>query len=125
MKFFGSIFGALASASAISIVLGSSALLLTLGFTGAPLLLWTLAAAALLYGFGVPLWVWILFAIPAVVFNLRALRRTLVTRPIMKMMRAFRFLPVISDTERTAIEAGTVWVDGELFSGKPDFARLS
>jgi acyl-CoA dehydrogenase len=33
-------------------------------------------------------------------------------------------LPPMSNTEREALEAGTVWWDGELFSGKPDFARL-
>ncbi|HET6528587.1 MAG TPA: acyl-CoA dehydrogenase, partial [Balneolaceae bacterium] len=35
------------------------------------------------------------------------------------------FLPTISETERTAIEAGNVWVDAELFSGKPDLKRLA
>ena len=33
-------------------------------------------------------------------------------------------LPVISKTEREALDAGTVWYEGELFSGKPDFKRL-
>src|SRR3954462_8784460 len=33
-------------------------------------------------------------------------------------------LPRISDTEREALEAGTVWVDGEFFSGRPDFRRM-
>ena len=27
----------------------------------------------------------------------------------------------MSDTEREALEAGTVWWDGELFTGKPDW----
>lgn len=30
----------------------------------------------------------------------------------------------MSDTERAAIESGTVWWDAELFSGKPDWQRL-
>ena len=33
-------------------------------------------------------------------------------------------IPRISETERQALEAGTVWVDGELFSGRPSFRRL-
>lgn len=33
-------------------------------------------------------------------------------------------LPRISETERQALEAGTVWVDGDLFSGRPDFERM-
>ncbi|PXX99628.1 acyl-CoA dehydrogenase [Halomonas sp. LBP4] len=32
--------------------------------------------------------------------------------------------PKVSDTERTALEAGTVAWDGELFSGRPDWQRL-
>jgi acyl-CoA dehydrogenase len=33
-------------------------------------------------------------------------------------------VPSLSPTEREALEAGTVWADTELFSGKPDFTRL-
>ena len=40
------------------------------------------------------------------------------------MGRAKGLMPRISETERQALEAGTVWVDGELFSGRPDFRRM-
>ena len=33
-------------------------------------------------------------------------------------------LPQMSDTERDALEAGTVWWEGELFRGKPDWKKL-
>ncbi len=33
-------------------------------------------------------------------------------------------MPVISSTERDALEAGGVWWDGELFSGMPDWQKL-
>ena len=35
-----------------------------------------------------------------------------------------KILPPLSDTERQAMEAGSVWWDGELFSGKPDWSTL-
>lgn len=35
-----------------------------------------------------------------------------------------RALPAMSDTEREALEAGTVGFEGSLFEGKPDFERL-
>ncbi|KAA0014186.1 acyl-CoA dehydrogenase [Billgrantia pellis] len=35
-----------------------------------------------------------------------------------------RVSPKVSDTERTALEAGTVAWDGDLFSGRPDWSRL-
>jgi acyl-CoA dehydrogenase len=43
---------------------------------------------------------------------------------LMKFMKARKMLPQISDTERQALEAGTVWVDGQYFAGNPDFARM-
>ena len=118
-------YGALQSASLLSIGIGGLALFLVLGYTGAPLLLWTLAIAAVLLGLGAPVWCWIAFALLSVSFNVRPLRRRLLTRPLMGLLKALRFLPKISDTERIAIEAGTVWVDGELFSGKPNLAKLA
>ena len=33
-------------------------------------------------------------------------------------------LPKISETEWQALEAGTVWIDGEYFTGNPDFKRV-
>ena len=33
-------------------------------------------------------------------------------------------MPPISETERDAIDAGTVWWDGELFTGTPDWSKL-
>jgi acyl-CoA dehydrogenase len=43
---------------------------------------------------------------------------------LMKFMRDNNVLPRISDTERQALEAGTVWIDGQIFSGNPDFAAM-
>ena len=43
---------------------------------------------------------------------------------LMNFMRANNILPRISDTERQALEAGTVWVDGQIFSGNPDFRKM-
>ena len=39
----------------------------------------------------------------------------------MKVIRT----PKISETERAAINAGTVWVEGEFFSGAPNFERMN
>lgn len=51
-----------------------------------------------------------------------ALRRALISRPVFNAIS--KALPRISDTEREAIEAGTVWWDRELFSGNPDWTML-
>jgi acyl-CoA dehydrogenase len=39
-------------------------------------------------------------------------------------MRLKDLLPRMSETERKALEAGTVWIEGGLFSGRPDFRRM-
>jgi len=49
-------------------------------------------------------------------------RRALISSPVLEIYR--RILPPMSQTEQEAIDAGTVWWDGELFSGKPDWAKL-
>ncbi|WP_425628056.1 acyl-CoA dehydrogenase [Vibrio neptunius] len=51
-----------------------------------------------------------------------SLRRKWVSDPAFKMFK--KVLPPLSSTEKEAMEAGSVWWDGELFSGRPDFAKL-
>ena len=49
-------------------------------------------------------------------------RQRHLSKPILNWYR--KLLPPISATERDAIAAGTVWWDADLFSGKPDWAKL-
>src|SRR5688572_30803714 len=94
---------------------------LIIGYTGLPV--WSLAALVFLYGFGAPLWLLAVVGIVALVANVTPLRANIVSRPIMNLLKSMGFLPTISETERIALDAGTVWVDGEFFSGKPDFKK--
>ena len=64
---------------------------------------------------------WLAFGVMAAL-NVAALRLRFVTRPFLRTYR--RMLPSMSDTEREALEAGTVWWDGELFTGRPDWQKL-
>ncbi|MHB8476919.1 MAG: acyl-CoA dehydrogenase [Steroidobacteraceae bacterium] len=57
-----------------------------------------------------------------VLLNVRPLRLRLLTRPFLRSYR--RLLPSMSATEREALAAGTVWWDGELFTGGPDWQKL-
>ena len=65
---------------------------------------------------------WILLAIPAALLLLPDLRRKVFTAPLFNWFQ--KTLPPMSQTERDAIDAGTVWWDGELFSGRPDWNQL-
>jgi len=101
-----------------------------LAFFRARLPVWT-AAIALILGFweyrsvsGIGFWliIWLVFLTAAVILNVPFLRRGLISSQIFKWSK--EALPPISRTEREALEAGTVWWDGELFSGNPDWKRL-
>jgi len=58
----------------------------------------------------------------AAVLGLPFLRRQLVSRFVMPAFA--KVLPRLGDTERIALEAGTVWWDGDLFGGMPDWNKL-
>lgn len=107
-----------------AIIAGIVGIYLVLGYTGAPMVLWSMFTALVLWGFDAPVWLWGILGGIVFLFNIPIVRRYVFSNTIMKLMKAFNFLPVISETEKTAIEAGTVWIDGELFSGKPDFKKI-
>ena len=62
------------------------------------------------------------FALAAAVGGVPVLRRALLGRPAMRAIRPR--LPRMSSTERAALDAGTVWWERDLFSGRPDWRRL-
>ncbi|MFY8272537.1 acyl-CoA dehydrogenase [Pseudoalteromonas sp. SSDWG2] len=57
-----------------------------------------------------------------VVLSVRDIRMNIVTRPVFHWFK--KALPPLSETERDAMEAGDIWWDGELFSGKPNWHTL-
>ncbi|HYH42516.1 MAG TPA: acyl-CoA dehydrogenase [Burkholderiales bacterium] len=71
---------------------------------------------------GVLAGLWLAFVLGALAFNPTPVRRALLARPLLRVFR--RILPQVSQTEQEALEAGTVWWDGELFSGRPDWEKL-
>jgi acyl-CoA dehydrogenase len=66
--------------------------------------------------------IWALYLLIFMPLNINALRLKWISRPMYKLMKAA--LPPMSQTEREALEAGTVWWDAELFSGNPDWKML-
>jgi acyl-CoA dehydrogenase len=65
---------------------------------------------------------WLLFLVIAVPLNVESVRHQYLTKPMLKMYR--KVMPEMSATEQDAIDAGTVWWDGELFSGNPNWRNL-
>ncbi len=105
-------------------------LLSALLFLGYGFLAWVGAAGIWLIGWRVAgvAWPWlfestvIVLTALALIFGLPPLRRLLVSRLAMKVMAPV--LPRLGETERIALEAGTVWWDAELFSGRPQWEKL-
>ncbi|XOV78230.1 MAG: acyl-CoA dehydrogenase FadE [Aestuariibacter sp.] len=70
----------------------------------------------------VSLFAWIAFAVIAVPLNAKDIRKQYLTKPLLKMYK--KIMPEMSKTEQDAVDAGTVWWDGEIFSGQPDWEHL-
>lgn len=100
----------------------SALLILIIGYIGSPLILWTIAIGALMYGFGASQTAFVIFAVVAVIFNVKPIRRIVISAGLMKVMAGF--MPKISETEKTALDAGVTWIEKDLFSGKPDLNKL-
>jgi acyl-CoA dehydrogenase len=106
------------------------AVFLVLGYFRLPILAWTLAAAALLwylsvvaaFGYGTHIVLAAIFVAVAAVLNIPILRRKAFTDHVLALYR--RILPDMSSTEKEAIDAGSVWWDADLFSGRPDWNKL-
>ena len=65
---------------------------------------------------------WLAF-VPLAALNVEALRREYLTQPLLDIFRTM--VPSLSRTERDALETGDVWWEGELFSGMPDWSKLT
>ena len=68
------------------------------------------------------LFISLIFILVALPLNLPVLRRRWISAPVLQIFK--KIMPAVSQTEREALEAGTVWWDGELFSGKPRWKKL-
>ncbi|HEX9192564.1 MAG TPA: acyl-CoA dehydrogenase, partial [Burkholderiales bacterium] len=99
-----------------------------LAYLAVPGWVWFVAGVAALGWSTIALPVWAfellgaIFALASVVLGIGPLRRPLVSRLLLRWYRGQ--LPAMSQTEQEAIDAGTVWWDGELFSGKPGWDKL-
>ena len=87
--------------------------------TGAFLVIFTLFGGFSLF-WAVVAWGGYIFL--AIFFGTQDLRLTYLTKPLLKRIK--KVLPPMSQTERDAIEAGSVWWESELFRGAPDWQKL-
>ncbi|MCK4710811.1 MAG: acyl-CoA dehydrogenase family protein, partial [Gammaproteobacteria bacterium] len=65
---------------------------------------------------------WALYLIVVIPLNMTSFRKNKISLPIKDLMA--KAMPTISQTEQEALDAGTVWWEGEIFSGMPDYSKL-
>ena len=66
--------------------------------------------------------VWVMYLLPTIFLGLSEIRQKFISIPLLKQIKSI--VPPMSDTERDAIEAGSVWWEAELFRGAPDWGKL-
>ncbi|MDH5423943.1 MAG: acyl-CoA dehydrogenase [Gammaproteobacteria bacterium] len=66
---------------------------------------------------------WTLYLIIVVPLNVNTFRINNISQPVKELMA--KALPPVSQTEQEALDAGSVWWEGEIFSGVPDFSKLN
>lgn len=96
--------------------------LLIIGYVGLPFIFWVLALLGIVVGLNLGATVFVIVVALSLIFLLTPIRRNLLSRPAISVMR--KILPKISETERSALDAGVMWVEGDLFSGKPNFNKV-
>ena len=103
---------------------------LACAFIGARLLVWSAALGLVFLGFaasggpgvGALVLTALLLAAVLIPLNVPMIRQKYISGPFLEQYR--KMLPKLSDTEKDAMEAGTVGWEGELFSGNPDWKKL-
>jgi len=97
---------------------------LLLAYVGARFWFWGTVFFWISFAAGAPIWSLIGIILVTLIFGIPLVRRQVFSRIVMVTIDRKGVLPTISDTEKVALEAGKVWVEGELFSGKPDWHRI-
>ena len=66
--------------------------------------------------------VWLVSTALVLLLGVPRIRQRYVTAPLFRQFR--KVMPPMSQTEQEALEAGSVWWDAELFTGRPEWQRL-
>ncbi|MFA0046822.1 acyl-CoA dehydrogenase FadE [Vibrio sp. 10N.261.51.F11] len=77
--------------------------------------------ALTLFG-GVAVTGWLCYLLAVAMFAVPTIRQTLISQKALSLFK--KVLPAMSQTEKEALEAGTVWWEAELFKGKPEWKKL-
>lgn len=99
-------------------------LALLLAYFAVPLWIWFVVLGIFLLGCDASMFLWIPVIVLALILLHKPTRVKLITQNLFNFIESKGLLPKISETEKAALRAGDVWVEGELFSGNPDFKKI-
>lgn len=99
-------------------------LVLVLWYNRVKFFIWSPVLAALVYLICPDTTFITVYLILNAILLIEPIRTSLISKPLMSLIDRLKLMPSISQTEKIALRAGTVWMDGEIFSGKPDFATI-
>ncbi|ENM5900262.1 acyl-CoA dehydrogenase FadE [Vibrio mimicus] len=110
----------LLSTSIVLLILGACLYQRTSLFISLAALTFTMLALSLFGPFG--FFSWALYLAAVAVLSVPSIRQSLISGKALAVFK--KVLPAMSQTEKEALEAGTVWWEAELFKGKPDWKKL-
>lgn len=100
-------------------------MLVVLWFNGARFIVWSALLIAVIWVWFYPSTLfWSIYLPINALLLYPPLRAALITKSIVALMQKKKLMPNISETEKIALRAGTLWIDGEFFSGKPNFDTI-
>ena len=101
------------------------AVVLSLAYVRAKAYIWSMTVAVgLIIMHSSPMG-WAIWGVGNLLFVIPLTRRFFVSSFLVQIIKKLKLLPSISQTEETALRAGTTWIDADLFSGRPDFDKIS
>ncbi|ENM5912415.1 acyl-CoA dehydrogenase FadE [Vibrio mimicus] len=110
----------LLSTSIVLLILGACLYQRTSLFTSLAALTFTMLALSLFGPFG--FFSWALYLAAVAMLCVPSIRQSLISGKALAVFK--KVLPAMSQTEKEALEAGSVWWEAELFKGKPDWKKL-
>ncbi len=112
------------SYSTSTILMASAVVVVVLLYFSAPMWLWSFVILSAAWGYGLIFPAFYGLGAFLIICSIKPLRANLITRFIFMIIKWANIFPQVSETERIALEAGDVWLDKDLFSGKPSVSKV-
>lgn len=87
-------------------------------------MLWSFFLTLTLWALSVPKVLILITVVLLILAYIKETRKLFFTGFVMKALKILKLMPQISQTEKIALEAGSTWIEADLFSGSPNFEKI-